>query len=336
MTRGEFMGGMLEYIFGVKYIEFKGVKKSLLEYTKGGSFCKDCTYTSVYKNRLNEIFHNLLDEKFTEICIRKDKYSKPCSVKEYHKKAKDFIFDLKGYGNYNTEFFETIKENMTVAMVSRIYHDIIIEEIFHTEDRENSKERSDDDFDDSVKNICHSVSVFIYSELSELKTRKYKKEFFEFLVNEYTVFSELNLDEDDKIVQHHLNKKEKEVRNEYGFVNPIFADDDFFSRVNLIQQYKTDNGMFAAFADRNNMQEDDFLDLQMKLETLWGNSQSYNVLLKKEEVIEFKNTAVRIYNRFYGKNHPEYEDIIFLAAWNAHEYFIKYLFWLDFVLKSYK
>ncbi|MDE6664762.1 MAG: helix-turn-helix transcriptional regulator, partial [Ruminococcus sp.] len=218
----------------------------------------------------------------------------------------------------------------------RIYHDIIIEEIFHTEDRENSKERSDDDFDDSVKNICHSVSVFIHSELSELTTRKYKKEFFEFLVNEYPVFSELNLDEDDKIVQHHLDKKEKEVKNTFNFVNPIFADDDLFSRVNLIQQYKTDNGMFAAFADRNNMQEDDFLDLQMKLHTLWGNSQSYNALLKKEEVIEFKNTAVRIYNRFYGKNHPEYEYIIFLAAWNAHEYFIEYLFWLDFVLKSYK
>ena len=336
MTRGEFMGGMLEYVFGVKYIEFKGVKNSLLEYTKGGSFCKDCTYTSVYKNRLKEIFLNLLDEKFTEVCIRKDKYSKPCSVKEYHKKAKDFIFDLKGYGNYDTELFETIKENMTVAMVRRIYHDIIIEEIFRIEDRENSKERSDDDFDDSVKNICQSVIVFIHSEFSELAARKYKKKFFESLVSEYPVFSELNLDEDNKIVQHHLRKKEKEVKNTFNFVNAIFADDDFFSMVNLIQQYKTDNGMFAAFADRNNMQEDDFLDLQMKLDILCNNSQSYYSLFTKEEVIEFKNTAVRIYNRFYGKNHPEYEDIIFLAAWNAHEYFVEYLFNLDLVIGSYK
>lgn len=228
MTRGEFMSGMLEYIFGVKNIEFKSVKNSLLEYTKSGSFCKDCTYTSVYKNRLNEIFHNLLDEKFTEICIRKNKYSKPGSVNEYREKAKNFIFDLGGYESLNTELLEKIKENMTDAMVSRIYHDIIIKEIFYTEDRKNSKERSDDDFDGSVKNICQSVAVFIHSELSELSERNYKKEFFKSLVSKYPVFSELNLDEDNKIVQHHLRKKEKEVKNIFNFVNTDFAGDDFF------------------------------------------------------------------------------------------------------------
>jgi len=331
MTRVEFMSGMLEYVFGVKYIEFSKCKNTVLEYTKGGSFCKDCTYTSVYKNRLKEMFQNLLDEKFTEICIRKDKYSKPVPVNAYREKAKNFIFDLKGYGSQNTELFETIKNNMTVAMVSKIYNDIIIEEIFNTEGMKNGKERSYDDFNDSVKNICHSVSVFIHNNISELATRKYKKEFFESLINEYPVFSELNLDEDDKIVQNHLDEKEKQMKNMYGHVNI-----DLFSMVDLIQQCKNDNGMFAAFGDRNNMQKDDFEDLQMKLETLFMHSQSYRCLFKKEEVIEFKNTAVRIYNLFYGKNHPEYKDIIFLKAWTAHEYFIEYLFYLDFVLKSYK
>ncbi len=330
------MSDMLEYIFGVKYIEFSRSKNSLLEYTKGGSFCKDCTYTSVYKNRLREMIQNLLDERFTEICIRKDRSSKPVLVDEYREKTKKFIFELKGYESPNTELFEIIKKSMTIVMVSRIYSDIIIEEIFNTEGRENGKERSGDDFNDSVKNICQSVLAFIKSELPELKARKYKKEFFESLVNEYPVFSELNLDEDDKIVQHHLRKKEKELKNVYGFVNVNFADDDLFSMVDLIKQYKEDNGTFAAFGDRNSMQEDDFLDLQMKLETLCANSQSYKSLFKKEEVIEFKNIAVRIYNSFYGRNHPEYEDIIFLAAWNTHEYFVEYLFNLDFVIKSYK
>lgn len=331
MTRGDFMSGMLEYVFCVKYIEFSKYKNTVLEYTKGGSFCKDCTYTSVYKNRLKEMFQNLLDEKFTEICIRKDKYSKPVPVNAYREKAKNFIFDLKGYGSQNTELFETIKNNMTVAMVSKIYNDIIIEEIFNTEGMKNGKERSGDDFNDSVKSICHSVIVFIHDEISELDARKYKQEFFKFLVNEYPVFSELNLDEDDKIVQNHLDEKEKQMKNIYGHVNI-----DLFSMVDLIQQCRKDNGMFAAFGDRNNMQKGDFLDLQMKLETLCANSQSYKSLFPKEEVIEFKNTAVRIYNLFYGKNHPEYKDIIFLKAWTAHEYFIEYLFNLDFVLKSYK
>lgn len=335
MTRGEFMSNMLEYIFGVKYIEFRKSKNSLLEYTKGGSFCKDCTYTFVYKNRLREMIQNLLDERFTEICIRKDKYSKPVPIKEYREGAKNFIFDLKGYENYDTELFETIKKNITVAMLGKIYNDII-EEIFNTEGRKNGKERSGDDFNDSVKNICQSIIVFIQSELPEPTARKYKKEFFESLVSEYPVFSELNLDEDDEIVQHHLNRKEKEMKNIYGHVNTDFTDDDLFSMVDLIKQYKEDNGTFASFGDRNSMQEDDFLDLQMKLGTLCANSQSYKSLFQKEDVIEFKNTAVRIYNLFYGENHPEYENIIFLAAWNTHEYLVEYLFNLDFVLKSYK
>lgn len=335
MTRGEFMGDMLEYVFGVKYIEFKGDKNLSVEYIKGGSFCKDCTYTSTYEKRLKRMFQYLLDEKYTEICIIKNKYSKPVPIKEYRERAKNFIFDLKGYENYDTELFETIKKNMTVTMVSEIYNDII-EEIFNIEGRENGKERSGDDFNDSVKNICQSIIVFIHSKLPELTARKYKKEFFESLVSEYPVFSELNLDEDDEIVQHHLKKKEKEMKNIYGHVNTDFTDNDLFSMVDLIKQYKEDNGTFASFGDRNGMQEDDFLDLQMKLGTLCANSQSYKSLFQKEDVIEFKNTAVRIYNLFYGENHPEYEKIIFLAAWNTHEYLVEYLFNLDFVLKSYK
>lgn len=331
MTRGEFMSGMLEYVFGVKYIEFHKCKNTVLEYTKGGSFCKDCTYTSVYKNRVQEMFRNLLDEKFTEICIRKDKYSKPVPVDEYREKAKNFIFDLKGYESLDTEILEIIKKNMTVAMVSRIYSDIVIEKIFNIEDMRTGKERSGDAFSESVKNICNSVIIFIHSELPELSAKTYKQEFFKFLINEYPVFAELNLDEDNKIVQNHLDKKEKEMKSIYGYVNI-----DPFSMVDLIQQCKNDNGMFAAFGDKNNMLEDDFKDLEMKLETMCINSQGYNSLFKKEEVIEFKNTAVRIYNLFYGRNHPEYEDVIHIAAWNAHEYFIEYLFNLDFVLKSYK
>ncbi len=116
MTRGEFMSDMLEYIFGVKYIEFSRSKNLLLEYTKGGSFCKDCTYTSVYKNRLREMIQNLLDERFTEICIRKDRSSKPVLVDEYREKAKKFIFELKGYESPNTELFEIIKKKLNTFL----------------------------------------------------------------------------------------------------------------------------------------------------------------------------------------------------------------------------
>lgn len=332
MTRGEFMSGMLEYIFGVKYIEFHKCRNTVIEYTKSEKLCKDCTYSSVYKGHLKEILLNLLDEKFTEIYIRKNKYSKPVSVDEYREKAKNFIFELKGYESLKTEILETIKENMTVAMISRIYHDIIIEEIFNVKGKENCKERRNDDFNDSISHICKSVLIFIKNELPELKVRKYKKDFFKFLVNKYPVFSELNLDEDDEIVQCHLKKKEKEVKNIYSLFKVI---EDPILRIEFIDNHRVYHGELAKFGDKNNMQEDDFIDLKDMLESLCYTSQNYNSFLKKD-IIEFKNTAVRIYNLLYGKNHPEYKGVISIASWNAHEYFVEYLFNLDFVLKSYK
>lgn len=332
MTRGNFMSDMLKYVFGVKYIEFSKIKNSLVEYTKGGSFCKDCTYTSVYKNRLKEIFGNLLDEKFTEICIKKNKYSRPVPVDEYRERTKNFIFELKGYESLNTEIFETIKENMTVAMISRICNDIIIEEIFNIDGKKSCKERRNDNFDDSISNICKSVLVFIKNELPELTARKYKKDFFNFLTEQYPVFSELELDEDNEIVCSHLMKKEKELKNIYSTFKVI---EDFTLRVEFIDNCKIYHGELAKFGDKNNMQEDDFIDLKDMLESLCYTSQNYNSFLKKD-ITEFKNTAVRIYNLLYGENHPEYKGVISIAAWNAHEYFIEYLFNLDFVLKLYK
>ncbi|MBE6876345.1 MAG: hypothetical protein E7496_06435 [Ruminococcus sp.] len=330
MTRGEFMGKMLESIFGTKYIQFNRIENSVVRYTKGGDFYKDCSYSYTYKEHFLEIFQKLFDSECSEILVKERKYSAPKPILEYHKKAIDFIFSLKGFNYLGSDTIDALKRNMTIQMISRIYLEIILETIFDIGNQHIGQERGDDDFNKSVDKIFNLILEFIKNELPELLEKEHKNAFFRELVKTYPLFSELHLEEDNKIVQIHLEREEKQVQLTFGYVSG-----DLFSRMDLIEEYLKDNNELVVFIAKDTIYEDDFLDLDFKLDTLLVNVQSYRSLFSKDKVIEFKNTAISLYNRLYGKGHPEYKDVTFLAAWNAHVKYVDYLFSLAHILDSY-
>ena len=219
---------------------------------------------------------------------------------------------------------------MTIQMISRIYQEIILETIFDIGNQHLGKERHNDNFDESIDKIRNSILKFIKNELPELLEKEHKNAFFRELVKTYPLFSELHLEEDNKIVQIHLEREEKQVRLTFGYVSG-----DLFSRMDLIEEYLKDNNGLVVFIAKDTIYEDDFLDLDFKLDTLLVNVQSYRSLFPKDKVIEFKNTAISLYNRLYGEGHPDYENVTFLAAWNAHVKYVDYLFSLAHVLDSY-
>lgn len=330
MTRTEFLGDMLKSVFGVKYLELKNTYTLIATYIKGGSFLKDCTYTMNYKKTIQKIFGKLLDEKIDKIFFKKDNYGSPEPIDEYREKAKKFIFDIKIFNDIDSERLTTIKENMTTTIVNRIYQEIIIEEIFNIGDKKGSKERQQDNFDESVDNINKSILAFINREFPEIVPRKYKNDFFKKLIENYPVFSELELEEDNKIVQKHIQDSEQIIKNTFGYVNLIVSD-----AIDLIEGYKSHNDKLSAYNYIYNIEGEIFFELQLTLQTLCMEAQGYNFIFQKEEVIIFKNIAVSIYNHFYGKHHQKYDDVTNIAAWNAHEIFIDYIFILNYVLKSY-
>ena len=219
---------------------------------------------------------------------------------------------------------------MTIQMISRIYQEIIIKTIFDIGNQCSNKERGADDFDESVDKICESILKFIKNELPELLEKEHKNAFFRELVRTYPLFSELHFEEDNEIVRIHLKREEKQNRLTFGYVSG-----DLFSRMDLIEEYLKDNNGLVVFIAKDTIYEDDFLDLDFKLDTLLVNVQSYRSLFSKDKVIEFKNIAISLYNRLYGKGHPEYKDVTFLAAWNAHVKYVDYLFSLAHILDSY-
>lgn len=331
MTRGEFMVEMLESIFGTKYIEFKGTEYSKVKYAKSGTLYKDCTYSYKYKGHFLEILQKLFDDKYEEISVEKiHSTSKP--IAEYHKKAIDFIFSLKGIKRLNSDTIDALKRSITIPMVSQIYQEIIVEIIFDIDNQDIGRKRGTDNFDESIDKICNLILRFIYEQLPELSESEYKNAFFRELVKTYPLFSELHLEEDNKIVQKHLKNEEKQVQLTFGYI-----DCDISQRMDLIETYTQDSNELGAFSDKKVMTEEDFLDLDFKLDPLLLEVLSYPAIFKndKEKVLEFKNVAVRVYNLLYGKGHPEYEDVTYLAAWNAHVKYVDYLFSLSNVLEWY-
>ena len=340
MTRGEFMIKMLESIFGTKYIEFQGIENSKIKYAKSGTLFKDCTYSYSYKGRFLEILQKLFDNKYKEISVEKI-HNNPKPIAEYHKRTIDFIFSLEGFDYLGSDTIDTLKRSMTIQMISRIYQEIILETIFSIGNQKPEKERHNDNFDESIDKIRNSILKFIKNELPELLEKEHKNAFFRELVKTYPLFSELHLEEDNKIVQIHLEREEKQNRLTFGYVSS-----DLFPRINGTNNCATCIPLkitFSSLLANNNtidiskdtIYEDDFLDLDFKLDTLLVNVQSYRLLFSKDKVIEFKNIAISLYNRLYGKGHPEYKDVTFLAAWNAHVKYVDYLFSLAHILDSY-
>ena len=69
MTRREFLVNMLEATFGTNYIEFKNTDADNVKYSKGGSLCKDCTYSNTYQKHIEDLYAPLLDTQYHQITI---------------------------------------------------------------------------------------------------------------------------------------------------------------------------------------------------------------------------------------------------------------------------
>lgn len=333
MTRIKFLGDMLKSVFGVKYIIFDEVSSSTVTYEKGGNFLKDCTYTSTYKEKAQQLFGKLLDERINKILFKKDKYSKPQPIDKYREKAKTFIFGIKIFNNVDSEYLNVIKENITITMVNRIYQDIIIEEVFNIGDKKGFEERKNDNFDESVDNIGKSIFEFIRRELPKIISRKYETDLLKHLTQNYPVFSKLQLDEKNKLVFDDVEMIKKFIENSKKIPLSTFGL-EFVDTLSIREETLIRNGKLATYIDKSIMNAVDFELLTSVITDLYHYSECYPQVFSEKEVETLTNTAIRTYNHFYGKNHVVYSGKVNSQHWDMHQHLIEYLFMLQLVMKS--
>ena len=327
MTRRQFLENMLEATFGTNYIEFKNTDADNVKYSKGGSLCKDCTYSNTYQKHIEDLYAPLFNAQYHWITIV-GKHSE--SIASYQEKAAAFLYNMKAFRNLKEETLDAIKTSMTLQNLSDIYLDIVIKTLFDIGGQESIKERARDEFDSSIEKISEEIQKYICKELPVLQERHFKNLYFRKIAEEFPVFQELNLEEDNKIVEKQLRKEDKDFSITFGEYNMCLGD-----AVEIIEAYQKEIGELSKYADKDHLDEDSFLDLDMTLDVLLENVSGYRNLLSKDQIIDFKNTAVRVYNHLYGQGHPVYEDVAYLAAWNAHEKYLGYLLRLSCVLKAY-
>ncbi|MDE6788358.1 MAG: hypothetical protein K2J47_03450, partial [Ruminococcus sp.] len=151
----------------------------------------------------------------------------------------------------------------------------------------------------------------------------YKNIFFDSLVKGHPIFSMIDFDCEEIIVQEDFFESMSIVENSS---NPIVSLYDTIKTKKILSQ---DNERFSAYGDIATMTEENFWLMGELLTTLCLNAQSYCVYLNSEEIKQFINTAVRLYNKFYGKGHSKYIGSIHREAWTTHRIFAEYLFYLD-------
>lgn len=327
MTRREFLKKMLEATFGTIYIEFKKTNAGIVTYTKGGSLCKDCTYSNTYQKHIEDLYAPLFDAQYHQITIA-GKPSEPIAT--YQKKAVAFLYKMKPFRDLKEETLDVIKTILTLQNFSAIYLDIVIKTLFDIGRQKPSKERASDDFATSLEKISEEIQKYIIKEFPLLQERHFTKLYFRKVAEEYPVFQELNLEEDNKIVEEHLKAAVIFCRNSFGEFKMSFVD-----AVELIESYQNEIGVLSRYADKENLIDETFFELDMTLDQLLVDVCGYHNLLSKDQVIDFKNTAVRVYNHLYGQGHSIYEGVVYLAAWSAHEKYLDYLVRLSVVLKEY-
>ncbi len=162
----------------------------------------------------------------------------------------------------------------------------------------------------------------------------YKNSFFKYLVKKCPVFVELQLDENEKTVIDDI-KKGKEFFCNFKIISRMTAS-DLVRIVHENRYVNLINKDISVYCDKVLIEDEDFKFLASNLEILLNYSERYiDIFCHKEDIEELKNTAVRLYNYFYGKNHPKYTGSTQREYWNAHTVLIKYLFMLDLVLKAF-
>ena len=331
MIRKKFLEDMLSSMFGVKCIEYKKEIGCTLYYMKGGTLCKDCTYSSKYKSKFMEFWDKLLNEKYNFVIIDSN-INKKYNIEEYHEKARNYVFRFSSVKSEQDS--DKLKEVIPISMVRHIYLDIILEELFNIGEKKSHKDRGGDDFEDCEERIKKQIDEFLVKNWDLLGSKMYKNSFFKDLVKKCPVFVELQLDENEETVIDDI-KKGKEFFYNFKIISRMTASD-----LGRIVQENRDvnliNKDISVYCDKVLMEDEDFKFLAGNLEYLLNYSERYiDIFCHKEDIEELKNTAVRLYNYFYGKNHPKYTGSTQREYWNAHTVLIEYLFMLDLVLKAF-
>ena len=220
---------------------------------------------------------------------------------------------------------------MTAAMLKDVYQDIILKELFDLGDKKIGKARNDDDFDKSLRKITAAVRKYPRLHLNKSYKKEYEDPFFNKLIESYPFFKELNFEEDNKIVKKQSKRDGKNSALTATYTSLI--ESNLGRVVEFTEYYIQHKNELAAYLDKTQIDEEYFEGLESHMDTMIIEVEGYGVILSNEQIIEFKNTAVRLYNKLYGEGHPKYEDTTYLAAWNAHKKYLFYLFRLSLLFE---
>lgn len=185
MTRKEFLTEMFEKIFGYKGILYFNTNKDVITYEAGGTFIKDCTYSLKYKERVLEMIVSLFDKEAKKVLLYKSgKKDKGKNVEQYQERAKDFVsYIIKSENDNKAKIIEKINK-LELAELKNIYKNIIIDEIFTIKSK-HSKERGEDDFQESKNKISQEIIEYLFGELNDYE--EIKQGFFNSLSKETPV-----------------------------------------------------------------------------------------------------------------------------------------------------
>lgn len=221
MTRKKFLEDMLSSVFGVKCIEYKKEIECTLYYIKGGTPCKDCTYSSKYKSKFMKFWDKLFNEKYNFVIIDNN-INKKYNIEEYHEKARDYVFHFSSVKSEQDS--DKLKEVIPISMVRHIYLNIILEELFNIGEKKLHKDRGNDNFDDCEEKIKKQIDEFLVENWNFLGSKMHKNHCFRDLVEQYPVFAELQLDDNEQTVIDDI-QKEKEFVCNFKIVSRMTASD---------------------------------------------------------------------------------------------------------------
>lgn len=169
MTRKEFLGEMIQEIFGIKTIEYSGIYEDEVSYYEGGSLLRDCTYSSKYKKHMKRIVNPLFSNRIRKIKISKNKRIQG-DVEEYRKNAKCFIVYLIATEDCNEAIVMEKLRTLTLSDLKVIYNQIIIYEIFNV--KSESEESGNDDFEESQKKISKKIDGYVSSKFPDYNKKR--------------------------------------------------------------------------------------------------------------------------------------------------------------------
>lgn len=320
MTRREFLEQMLVNTFDVKGIEYLSAVEGVVTYTIGSTVYRDCTYSCKYKTRFKDFWKALFDSDNKEIII-KSKITKS-NIEIYQNRAKEYILQII---SSNAKSSVVTKENITLKATEHIYINIILEELFKIESP--SKDRGNDDFSSSLEKIKNEIIGFISNN------HEYANDFFNDIIEKYSIFSNLQLDEKNELVFEDIKMIREFIESSKTLPLSTFSL-EFGNILSIKDETLVRNGTLASYIDKPSMEAVDFELLTLIIIELYQYSECYLQVFSEDEIETFANTAIRAYNHFYGENHAIYSGKANINHWEMHQCLIEYLFMIQFVVLS--